>query len=78
VPDLRQALRSVHSPFPPLLFAARGSALVAQDYVSSNPLSGLVLVDPPLSLQDHAAKASLPGLAEEDEFKSALLSCAVP
>ncbi|KPV75407.1 uncharacterized protein RHOBADRAFT_43913 [Rhodotorula graminis WP1] len=34
------------SPFPPLLFASGPSALVAETYVSSHPLSGLCLVSP--------------------------------
>ncbi|BGP24527.1 hypothetical protein JCM10295v2_003445 [Rhodotorula toruloides] len=37
---------SAASPFPPLLFAASGSSLLAEQYVSSHPLSGLCLVDP--------------------------------
>ncbi|BGP31951.1 hypothetical protein JCM10296v2_003730 [Rhodotorula toruloides] len=37
---------SASSPFPPLLFASSGSSLLAEQYVSSHPLSGLCLVDP--------------------------------
>lgn len=38
--------RSAASPFPPLLFAHSASSLLAEQYVSSHPLSGLCLVDP--------------------------------
>ncbi|KAJ8295119.1 hypothetical protein OF846_002155 [Rhodotorula toruloides] len=37
---------SASSSFPPLLFASSGSSLLAEQYVSSHPLSGLCLVDP--------------------------------
>lgn len=36
-------------PFPPLLVSTALPSLVAETYVSSNPLSGLVLLDPPLT-----------------------------
>ncbi|GAA5983171.1 hypothetical protein JCM11641_006834 [Rhodosporidiobolus odoratus] len=42
------------SPFPPLLFAHSSASLLAETYVSSNPLSGLCLVSPLSALQAHA------------------------
>ncbi|SCZ93930.1 BZ3500_MvSof-1268-A1-R1_Chr6-3g08997 [Microbotryum saponariae] len=42
---------STTSPFPPLLFAHSTSTLLAETYVSSHPLSGMVLCSPP-SLSD--------------------------
>lgn len=43
-------------PFPPLLVSTGLASLVAENYVSSHPLSGLVLLDPPLSpLKAHEA-----------------------
>ncbi|BGP02642.1 hypothetical protein RTBOTA2_002479 [Rhodotorula toruloides] len=44
---------SASSPFPPLLFASSGSSLIAEQYVSSHPLSGLCLVDPVNSSSAH-------------------------
>jgi hypothetical protein len=37
------------SPFPPLIIAKNLATLIAEQYVSSNALSGLVLLDPPIS-----------------------------
>jgi hypothetical protein len=47
-PELLSLLRdpSTSSPFPPLLFASSISTLLAETYVSSHPLSGLVLHSP--------------------------------
>lgn len=38
-----------NSPFPPLIVARNLATLIAETYVSSNSLSGLVLIDPPVS-----------------------------
>lgn len=35
------------TPFPPLVFASRAACVVAEEYVSSHALSGLVLDRPP-------------------------------
>lgn len=45
------------APFPPIMVARGLATLVAEQYVSSHPLSGLVLVDPPLTPQ-HAHEAN--------------------
>lgn len=50
--ELSQEMRSISSgsgPFPPLLVSYGFSTLVAEQYVSSHPLSGLAMLDPPLS-----------------------------
>lgn len=46
--ELLKLLRdpATSSPFPPLLFAAGSSSLLAETYVSSHPLSALCLVSP--------------------------------
>lgn len=48
--ELQEQIRSSPSPFPPLLCAYGLNCLVAQTYVSSHPLSGLLLVDPPMTI----------------------------
>ena len=58
--DLRSLVQSTGIPFPPILYAQRLGCLIAQTYVSSHPLYGLVLDSPPLSC---AGLASWPGLA---------------
>lgn len=52
VAELKQQMRQSSSPFPPLLFARGYNTLIAQTYVSSHPLSGLVLVNPPLTIKE--------------------------
>lgn len=37
------------SPFPPLIIAKNLATLIAETYVSSNALSGMVLIDPPIN-----------------------------
>ncbi|KAL5524809.1 hypothetical protein ACEPAF_9955 [Sanghuangporus sanghuang] len=58
---LRLLVQSTGIPFPPILYAERLGCLIAQTYVSSHPLYGLVLDSPPLSC---ANLASWPGLAD--------------
>ena len=48
------------SPFPPLMMARNLSTLIAETYVSSNALSGLVLLDPPVSAEDASKKQTAP------------------
>lgn len=68
--ELSQAIRNSDSPFPPLLISKGLDTLIAQTYVSSHPLSGLVLVDPPLTVQQARETAtdtkSLQGVQEFD------------
>ena len=68
LPELAKEIRQSSSPFPPLLCAYGLNTLVAQTYVSSHPLSGLVLVEPPLTIG--AAAESMPTLPlkKVDEF----------
>lgn len=69
--ELKQQLRQSSSPFPPLLFARGYNSLVAQTYVSSHPLSGLVLVDPPLSIAEalKSRKDLLKGEHQEFDYE---------
>lgn len=51
--ELKEQLTKLDTtPFPPLLIAKDLSTLIAEQYVSSNPLSALVLVNPPLTPED--------------------------
>lgn len=62
--ELVKEIRQSSSPFPPLLCAYGLNTLVAQTYVSSHPLSGLILVEPPLTVR--AAAKSIPTLPLKD------------
>ena len=58
--EIKRCLRSPppnvgSSPFPPVLIARHASCILAEVYASSNPLSALQLVDPPLTLH-HATQ----------------------
>ncbi|GAA5904074.1 hypothetical protein JCM8208_003436 [Rhodotorula glutinis] len=58
------------SPFPPLLFASGPSALVAEAYVSSHPLSGLCLVSPLSAPSAHAAlPQALPSALDDFNYE---------
>ena len=57
--DLRALIHSTGIPFPPILYAQHLGCLIAQTYVSSNPLYALILDSPPLSC---ASLSSWPGL----------------
>lgn len=69
--ELKKQLRQSSSPFPPLLFAYGLNTLIAQTYVSSHPLSGLVLVHPPLSIADasKSRKDLLKGQHQEFDYE---------
>ena len=60
--ELSSELSKAGSPFPPLLCAAGLDTLLAQTYVSSHPLSGLLLVNPPLTIKE--AHDQKPGLVD--------------
>ncbi|CEH13261.1 Mitochondrial polypeptide chain release factor [Ceraceosorus bombacis] len=60
--ELSEFVRGV-SAFPPLLIAHGAACLVAEQYVASNPVSGLILHDPPLSI----ARARERGLIDSEE-----------
>ena len=62
--EIAGAFREAPSPFPPLLCAYGLSTLLAEQYVSSHPLTGLLLVDPPLTLS--AARRLAPSLKLDD------------
>ncbi|KAG8765344.1 hypothetical protein FRC12_007543 [Ceratobasidium sp. 428] len=47
--DLLSHIRLAAIPFPPVIVARAGACIVAQSYVESNPASGLVLIEPPVS-----------------------------
>ncbi|KAG9124545.1 hypothetical protein FRC07_011168 [Ceratobasidium sp. 392] len=47
--DLRSHVRLAAIPFPPVIIARAGTCVIAQSYVESNPASGLVLIEPPVS-----------------------------
>lgn len=47
----KAAAGSGGAPFPPIMMARGKATLAVEQYVSSHPLSGLVLLDPPLSPQ---------------------------
>ncbi|GAA6061222.1 hypothetical protein JCM10212_002681 [Sporobolomyces blumeae] len=63
--ELASLLRdpATSSPFPPLLFASSASTLLAETYVSSHPLSGLVLDEPVVAT---TARTSLPEIFKTD------------
>lgn len=65
--ELSKALRT-HAAFPPLLIAHGAAALIAQAYVSSAPLTGLILHDAPLSLAHAKARALLSPEDATEEF----------
>lgn len=50
--------RHESSPFPPLIIAKNLATLIAETYVSSNALSGMVLLDPPISPEVASSKES--------------------
>ncbi|KAI5474619.1 hypothetical protein MNV49_002730 [Pseudohyphozyma bogoriensis] len=59
-----------HSPFPPLLFSSHLSTLIAQTYVSSHPLSGLVLHSAVAPTKAHDfAPSVLPTALEEFTYE---------
>ncbi|PWN43791.1 hypothetical protein IE81DRAFT_346185 [Ceraceosorus guamensis] len=60
--ELSELVRGV-SAFPPLLIAHGAACVVAEQYVASNPVSGLILHDPPLSI----ARARQRGLFVPEE-----------
>jgi hypothetical protein len=78
--ELASEITKSESPFPPLLCAAGLDTLLAQTYVSSHPLSGLLLVDPPLSIKEALARKpgivdpSMPEFDYEPFFPIALLT----
>ncbi|PWN51413.1 hypothetical protein IE53DRAFT_368078 [Violaceomyces palustris] len=49
--DIRKTLKESPNglPFPPILISSGPEALIAQTYASSNPLTALQLIDPPIS-----------------------------
>jgi len=47
--ELTSHISSSNNPFPPVLVARSLGCLIAQDYVSSHPVTGLVLISPPPS-----------------------------
>jgi pimeloyl-ACP methyl ester carboxylesterase len=47
--ELKQHIRLSSLIFPPIIFARSFGALIAQTYISSNPASGLVMIEPPAS-----------------------------
>lgn len=59
--DLRSLILSTEFPFPPVLFAYRLGSLIAQTYVSSYPVSALILDDP----TPFESLASCPGVADK-------------
>jgi hypothetical protein len=68
--ELATQIRQSQSPFPPLLFSSSLDTLISEKYVSSHPLSGLVLVDPPLSIGKAAkARPDLPLPNEEYDYE---------
>jgi len=61
---------SASSPFPPLLFASSSSTLLAETYVSSHPLSGLVLHDPlPAPLANSSLPQAFPNKLDEFDYE---------
>jgi hypothetical protein len=48
-PELRAHIRLLSIPFAPVVVSRGAGTLIAQAFVESNPASGLVLVDPPVS-----------------------------
>lgn len=71
--DLRSLLSSSTMPFPPVLISRTLSTLVAQTYVSSYPLQGLVLISPPPSIaslkNSQSQFPNLPNLFDMKEFR---------
>ncbi|KAF9015317.1 hypothetical protein BDQ17DRAFT_1340843 [Cyathus striatus] len=47
--ELSSTMRLSMIPFPPVIFARSAGGLIAQQYVSSHPASGLILISPPIS-----------------------------
>ncbi|UZJ55056.1 hypothetical protein CBS101457_004376 [Exobasidium rhododendri] len=62
------------SPFPPLMIAESLSTLIAEQYVSSNALSGLVLLNPPIKPEsassDNDSPARLPTLLPDFTYEA--------
>ncbi|KAI5123162.1 hypothetical protein M0805_000865 [Coniferiporia weirii] len=58
---LKSLISSTESPFPPILYAQQLGCLIAQTYVSSYPVSALILDSPPLSSE---SLSSWPGLTK--------------
>ncbi|THH07091.1 hypothetical protein EW145_g3622 [Phellinidium pouzarii] len=58
---LRSLISTAEAPFPPVLYARQLGCLIAQTYVSSYPVSALILDSPPLSC---GSLSSWPGLNE--------------
>lgn len=50
-------------------FARSGGTLIAQTYVSSNPVSGLVLICPPTSTSSQTATRLLPSPLREFDYE---------
>jgi hypothetical protein len=63
-PDLTSLIKESNNPFPPLLISSNLSTLLSQTYVSSHPLSGLILYSPTPALVAHSLHPTL--------FKTAL------
>ncbi|QRW00618.1 hypothetical protein RhiJN_28636 [Ceratobasidium sp. AG-Ba] len=66
--DLRSHIRLAAIPFPPVIIARSGTCLVAQSYIESNPASGLVLIEPPVS-NASCVPSLLPTPVEEFTFE---------
>ncbi|KAH8113529.1 hypothetical protein DFH11DRAFT_1705053 [Phellopilus nigrolimitatus] len=58
---LKSHISSTENPFPPILYARQLGCLIAQIYVSSYPVSALILDSPPLSCE---TLSSWPGLLQ--------------
>ncbi|PAV17523.1 hypothetical protein PNOK_0758800 [Pyrrhoderma noxium] len=58
---LRTLISTTDSPFPPILYAGQLGCLIAQTYVSSHPVSALILDSPPVSCE---SLLSWPGLSK--------------
>ncbi|TDL16609.1 hypothetical protein BD410DRAFT_816684 [Rickenella mellea] len=72
--ELREAITTSPSPFPPVLVARGLASLVAQTYISSYPASALLLIDPPASpktypLSSSEARKFLPTKVKDFDFE---------
>ncbi|CED83702.1 hypothetical protein [Phaffia rhodozyma] len=57
--ELNQQIRLAANPFPPVLFARAFSSLIAQNYISSHPVSAMFLLAPPTpSVSDTTSPAA--------------------
>lgn len=66
--EIATQLRQSPSPFPPLLAAYGYGTILAQAYVSSHPLSALLLVDPPVNIAQAAKEQPVLKLHGVKEF----------